>query len=187
MAKILVLLAPGFETIEALLPVDLLRRAKLDVTLASVGHDDLNIKSAQNVTVRCDVKFDQVATQLFDAIICPGGMPGTTNLAGNAKVVAAIQAHNNAGKVVGAICAAPGYVLAEAAKILNGKKACGYPGTDQKINENGGTLLEEPVVVDGNVVTSRGPGTAAQFGLTLVRVLAGPEKEQEVGKGTLLF
>jgi 4-methyl-5(b-hydroxyethyl)-thiazole monophosphate biosynthesis len=187
MTRVLFLLAPGFETIEALLPVDLLRRAKLDVTLASVGHDDLNVKSAQNVIVRCDVKFDQVATDLYDAIVCPGGMPGTTNLAGNAKVIAAIQAHNKAGKIVAAICAAPGYVLAEAAKILGGKNACGYPGTDAKISENGGTVSEERVVVDQNIVTSRGPGTAAQFGLTLIRVLVGPEKEQEVGKATLIL
>jgi 4-methyl-5(b-hydroxyethyl)-thiazole monophosphate biosynthesis len=185
--KALVLLAPGFETIEALTPIDFLRRAKVEVTVASCCHDDLNIKSAHDVVVKCDVKFESVASQLFDAIIAPGGMPGTTNLAGNAKVVAAIQNHAKEGKIVGAICASPGYVLAEAAKILNGKKACGYPGTDEKITANGGTKLEDEVVIDGNIVTSRGPGTAAKFGLALIKVLLGAEKEQEIGKGVLLL
>ena len=185
MVKVCVFLAPGFEEVEALTPIDFLRRVGAEVVVASVGHNDLLIKGSHNVTVKCDKKIDDVADELFDAVICPGGMPGTKNLAADKKVIAAIHKHNEAGKVVAAICAAPGFVLAEAAQILKGKKACGYPGTDDKITQNGGTKLEDPVVVDGNIITSRGPGTASRFALELVRHLCGEEKYNAVGNGTL--
>jgi 4-methyl-5(b-hydroxyethyl)-thiazole monophosphate biosynthesis len=187
MPRALVLLAPGFEPIEATTPIDLLRRGGVEVILAAVGTADLLVTAAHNITVKADVAFDSVATQLFDAIVAPGGMPGTTNLAANAKVVAAIQAHYKAGKIVAAICAAPGFVLGSAAKILAGKKAAGYPGADKGITEVGGTIVNEPVVIDGNIITSRGPGTAPNFGLALVKALVGAEKEQQVGKAILLY
>jgi 4-methyl-5(b-hydroxyethyl)-thiazole monophosphate biosynthesis len=187
MVKALVLLAPGFEPVEALTPIDLLRRGGVEVTLAAVGTPDLLVTAAHNITVKADVPFESVSGQIFDAIIAPGGQPGTKNLAANATVVAAIQAHNAAGKVVAAICAAPGFVLGSAAKLLAGKKAAGYPGADGGITEVGGTIVNEAVVVDGNIVTSRGVGTAIQFGLALVKVLVGAEKEQAVGKAILFY
>ena len=185
MVKVLVLLAPGFEEIEAITPIDFLRRAGCEVVTAVVGHNDLNVKAAHDVTFKADVKFSDVHTQIFDCIVCPGGMPGTKNLAKSKEVIDALHAHNNAGKIVAAICAAPGFVLAEAAQLLKGKNACGYPGSDEKITENGGHKNENPVTVDGNIVTSRGPGTAYKFALTLVEKLCGAEKAQEIGKGTL--
>jgi 4-methyl-5(b-hydroxyethyl)-thiazole monophosphate biosynthesis len=186
MVKVLFLLAPGFEPIEAITPIDLLRRAGAEVTLAAVGTPDLLVAAAHKVTVKADVKFDDVATQLFDAIVAPGGMPGTTNLAGTPAVVTAIRAHNSAGKLVGAICAAPGFVLGSAAQILGGKNAAGYPGADKGITESGGTIVVQPVVIDGNIITSRGPGTALPFGLALVKALFGAAKEQEIGKAVLV-
>jgi 4-methyl-5(b-hydroxyethyl)-thiazole monophosphate biosynthesis len=187
MPRVLVLLAPGFEPVEAITPVDFLRRAGAEVVLAAVGPADLLVTGAHNVTIKADVSFDSVATTLFDAIVSPGGMPGTTNLAANAGVVAAIQAHFKAGKLVAAICAAPGYVLGSAAKILAGKKATGYPGAEKGITEVGGTIVAEPVVIDGNIITSRGPGTAPAFGLALVKALVDAETEQKVGKATLIY
>lgn len=185
MVKALVLLAPGFEEIEALTPIDFLRRAGVEVTIASVCHDDLLVRGSHEITVKADVKFADVRGQLFDALICPGGLPGTTNLAKTKEVLDAIIAHNNAGKIVAAICAAPGLLFAEAAKILKGKNACGYPGPDQKITENGGNRLDDLVTVDGNIVTSRAAGTAFKFALKLIELLCGAEKAQDVGKGTL--
>ena len=187
MVKVLVLLAPGFEEIEALTPIDFLRRAGAEVIVASVGHSDLNVKAAHDIIVKANVKFDDVHTQIFDCIVCPGGMPGTKNLAKCQHVVDALKAHAQAGKIVAAICAAPGFVLAEAAQLLKGKNACGYPGSDAKIEENGGHKKEDPVVVDGNIVTSRGPGTAPLFALKLIEILFGAEKSQEIGKGTLVL
>lgn len=186
MVRVCVLIAPGFEPVEALTPIDFLKRAEAEVVVAAV-HSDLIVPSCLDVAIKCDVKFDQVADQTFDAIVAPGGLPGTENLAKDAKVVAAIQKHFQAGKVVGAICAAPGMLLGEACKILKGKKACGYPGCDDGIAKNGGQKMEDKVTVDGKLVTSRGPGTAAAWSLALIKVIFGAEKEQAVGKGTLIY
>jgi 4-methyl-5(b-hydroxyethyl)-thiazole monophosphate biosynthesis len=187
MVKVLFLLAPGFEPIEAIVPIDLLRRAGAEVILAAVGTPDQNVVASFNLTIKADVTLDEVGGQLFDAIVAPGGIPGTSNLAGNAAVIAAIQAHNTAGKVVAAICAAPGLVLGSAAKILAGKNATGYPGADAGIVESGGKIVAQPVVVDSNIITSPGPATAIAFGLALVKKLFGDAKEQEVGKAVLVY
>ena len=187
MVRVCVCLAPGFEPIEAITPIDFLRRAGAEVIVAAVGNPDLLVKGAHNVTVQCDIHFEAVAGETFDGIVCPGGLPGTTNLAKDAAVVASIQRHFKAGKIVGAICAAPGMLLAETCKIVEGKKACGYPGCDAGIQENGGQMMEDLVVTDGNLVTSRGPGTAALFALALIKALFGEAKEQQIGKGTLIY
>ncbi|KAH0785070.1 DJ-1 family protein [Histomonas meleagridis] len=183
--KAVILIAPGFEEVEAITPADFLRRAGVEVILASVGHDDLSIKGAHNIVIKCNAKFPEISKNIYDAIICPGGLPGTTNLAKDANVVEAIKAHLAAGKIVAAICAAPGFVLAEACGIMNGKTGCGYPGCDDKITENGGTKVEDRVYADGNIITSRGPGTASLFALEILRKLVGNEKADEIGKGTL--
>ena len=137
MVRVCVVLAPGFEDVEALTPIDFLRRAGAEVVVASVGHDDVNIKSAHQVIVKCDVKFDSVANELFDGIVAPGGIPGAPNLAKDPKVVASFQRHFKEGKLVGAICASPGVLLSDACKIIKDKKACGYPGCDDPIEKNG--------------------------------------------------
>lgn len=186
MVKVCICLAPGFEECEALVPTDFLRRAGAEVILAAVGTPDLLVQAAQKVTVKADVKFDDVQNEEFDAIICPGGMPGTTNLAKHAPLIVKLKKQVTSGKLVAAICAAPGFVLAEAAQILNGKHACGYPGTDDLITKNGGIKSNDPVVVDGNIITSRAPGTAYLFALALIKYLFDQSKADEIAKGTLL-
>ena len=186
MPKVVVLLAPGFEPLEASAPIDIMRRAGIDVTLAAVGSPTLYVAGAHHITIHADKKFDEIANSLFDAIVLPGGMPGATNLAQNAKVVAAVKNHFTNGRVVAAICASPGVVLAKACNIVRGKRACAYPGFDDKITECGGTKVEEPVVVDGKLITSRGPGTAMYFGIALVAALCGQAKADEIQKGTLM-
>ncbi|OHT10716.1 putative DJ-1 family protein [Tritrichomonas foetus] len=186
MVKAVVLLAPGFEPLEASAPIDVLRRAGVEVVLAAVGSATLYVEGAHGITIHCDKKFDEIANSLFDAIVCPGGLPGASNLAQDVKVVAALKSHFKANKVVAAICASPGLVLSEACKLTKGKKACAYPGFDDKITENGGTKVEDKVCIDGKLVTSRGPGTAILFGLGIVEVLVSKEKADDIKKAMLV-
>ncbi|KAH0786110.1 DJ-1 family protein [Histomonas meleagridis] len=186
MPKAVVLLAPGFEPIEASAPIDMLRRAGVEVIVAAVGSPTLYVTSALDITFHCDKKFNEISNSLFDAIIMPGGLPGATNLAADPKVVEAVKNHFKAGKIVAAICASPGVVLSEACNIIRGKHACGYPGFDDKINEHGGTKVEDKVCVDGNIITSRGPGTSMYFAIAIVEALCGKEKAESIKNGTLL-
>ena len=186
MVKVCICLAPGFEECEALVPTDFLRRAGAEVTLAAVGTPDLFVEAAHKVTVKADAMFDAVQNNAFDAIICPGGMPGTKNLAKHAPLIAALKKQAAAGKIVAAICAAPGFVFAEAAQLLKGKRACGYPGTDDLISKYGGQKLEDPVVVDGNIITSRGPGTAYLFALAIIKALFDQATADKVASGALV-
>lgn len=185
MPKVLILAATGFEPMELVNPTDLLRRAGADVKVAAVGTPGLQVDAAHGVKILADVQFDAVKNETFDLVVAPGGMPGTKNLAGNHDVVEFIKRHNTAGKWVGAICAAPGFVLAEACGILKGKHACGYPGCDNGIAETGGHLETKAVTVDGNIITSRGPGTSILFGLALIEHLISKEKSDEVAKGAI--
>ena len=183
MLTVLFLIAPGFEPLEATAPIDYLRRAGATVVLAAVGTEKLGVKSALGLKLKCDVHFENVSDNLYDAIVCPGGMPGAKNLATNQAVVSFIKKHFENNKIVGAICASPGLVFAEACGIMKGKNGCGYPGSDNKIAEYDGNLItSQDVVVDGNVITSRGPGTSIQFALALVKALFGEDKEIEIGK-----
>ncbi|EAY09420.1 DJ-1 family protein [Trichomonas vaginalis G3] len=186
MPKVLVLAATGFEPMELVNPTDLLRRAGADVKVAAVGTQGLQVDAAHGVKIVADVKFDAVKNETFDLIIAPGGMPGTKNLAANHDVVEFIKRHDKAGKLVGAICAAPGFVLAQACGIMKGRKGCGYPGCDNAIAETGGELTTDAVTRDGNVITSRGPGTSQQFGLALIEALISKEKAHDVAKGAIL-
>lgn len=185
--KAIILLATGFEEVEAVTPIDFLRRVGVEVTIASVGTGKLEASGAHGVVFKTDVRFEDVATNLYDAIIAPGGLPGTTNLAADAQVVAAIKSHFAAGKVVAAICAAPGFLFAEACGIMKGRTGCGYPGCDDKIEQFGGSKVSDRVHIDGNIITSRGPGTAPDFALALVRKLLGEQAATKLGKGTLVL
>lgn len=188
MITVLFLIAPGFEPLEAIAPIDYLKRAGATVVLAAVGTEKLGVKSALGLKIKCDVHFEDVSNNAYDAVVCPGGMPGAKNLATNEEVVRFIKKHFENNKIVGAICASPGLVLAEACGIMKGKNGCGYPGFDNKIAQYEGNLItSQDVVVDGNVITSRGPATAVQFALALVKALYGEDKEIEIGKGTLYY
>ena len=182
---VLILAATGFEPIELVTTCDILRRSGANVKVAAVGTESLAVRTSHSMIIHADAFFNDLEDHTYDLIVCPGGMPGTKNLASDVSVVEFIKRHYSAGKICAAICAAPGYVFAEACGILKGKRACGYPGTDQKIEENGGIITEMDVVKDGNIVTSRGPGTAVEFALTLVDILWGKEKRNEVARGLL--
>lgn len=181
---VLALAAPGFEPIELITPVDFLRRAGAEVLIAAVGCGKV-VGGAHGITIQADVLFEEVKGQTYDMIFAPGGLPGTTNLAKNKDVVEFIKRHDAAKKFVTAICAAPGFVLAEACNILKGKHACGYPGCDKAIGTTGGYIQTDNVVVDGHIITSRGPGTALLIGFAMIKALFGEAKEAEIRKGVI--
>ena len=170
-------LAEGFEEIEALTAVDVLRRASIDVQTVSVTGNRV-VTGTHGVPVTADILYEDAEYEDCEMIVLPGGMPGTTNLKEHAGVRKVVKEHTQAGKYVGAICAAP-TVLADLG-LLKGKKITCYPTVEQEIQ--GAVLLRTPVAVDGNIVTGRGAGTAVEFALKLIEVLEGEEKAQEVAK-----
>lgn len=161
--KAVLFLADGFEEMEALTPVDVLRRAGVEVTIAGISGK--SAQSAHGVTVQADIALSEL-TGDFDLLIFPGGMPGSKNLGESLKAKELAVKQAGAGKLIAAICAAPVFTLG-AWGILNGKKATCYPGMDNLFPAEV-TFSAERVVVDGNVITSRGPGTAVEFSLALV-------------------
>lgn len=180
MAKVAVILADGFEEVEAMAIIDVLRRAEIEVTIA--GLHDGHVLSARNVKVIPDTVIDTIKAEDFEMIVLPGGQPGSDNLNADKRVKALIRDFNNKGKLTGAICAAP-YVLANAG-ILDGKHVTSYPSYKDKL---GSALYEEKTVVeDGNVLTSRGVGTALCFGLAIVKKLVGREKAEQIKESMLL-
>lgn len=180
--KILILLAEGFEEIEAVTSIDILRRAKLDVIIASVNDANV-VKGAHGISIKADIRLRDFEG-LPDAIVLPGGMPGSENLANSAKVTELIKRTNLAGKIIAAICAAPAIVLAPTG-ILDGKKATCYPQCESSFGTRT-TYIDREVVVDGNIITSRGPGTALQFALTIVKHLVGDEIADTVKQQCLI-
>ncbi len=171
----LVILAEGFEEVEAIAPVDLLRRAGVRVTLAGVNF--LAVKSSRNIEVQADMLLKDIQ-DLPDAVILPGGLPGATNLAKSGEVAKLVKKMNAAGKLVAAICAAPAVVLAPLG-ILDGKKATCYPGCEADFSKNT-VHSQERVVVDGNILTSQGPGTALEFALEIATRLVGKDMADNV-------
>lgn len=167
-------LAPGFEEVEALTPADYLRRCELDVMLVGVGGKA--ITGSHGITVTSDMTVEEAvslaAKELPDMVILPGGMPGTRNLERSEAVTKMITDCYQAGKKVGAICAAPS-VLGHMG-LLNGKRAVCFPGFEQELS--GAVVGSEPVVTDGNIITSKGAGTANQFAFALVAALLGQER-----------
>ena len=160
MKKAVMLFANGYEEVEALMTVDLLKRAGVDIRLVSIN-DEMTVTGSHGISVVMDTKLSHIQLKEEDAIIIPGGMPGTMNLGVDVAVTGALKQMNRDGKIVAAICAAPS-VLGKCG-ILEGKRATCYPGFEDKLI--GAEVVEEPVVVDGNVITSRGMGTAIDFGI----------------------
>jgi 4-methyl-5(b-hydroxyethyl)-thiazole monophosphate biosynthesis len=180
MSKVAVLLAEGFEELEAIAIVDVLRRAGIEVTLSGLHAGP--IESARKVKVIPDSTVDGVTSDDYDMVVLPGGLPGADNLNADARVQALLKDFHTKGKLTGAICAAP-YVLANAG-ILDGKRATAYPGFGDRL---GTALYEESTVVcDGTVLTSRGPGTALCFALAIVERLSGKEKAQQIKEAMLV-
>ena len=166
----IVVLAEGFEEIEAVAPVDILRRAGVRVTV--VGASSKNVKSSRGLWVQTDRLLAE-EKGLPDAVILPGGLPGATNLAKAAGLAAFLKKMNEAGKLIAAICATPAVVLAPLG-ILDGKKATCYPGCECDFSLKT-VHSKERVVKDGNLLTSQGPGTALEFSLEIVRELVSNE------------
>ncbi len=177
-----VLFAPGFEEIEGLTIVDILRRANIDTTM--IGVTGKEITGAHDVTIKTDKTLDQLSIDEIHALILPGGSPGFINLQQNPTVLSLIQEAHQKKKMVAAICASPS-VLATAG-ILAQKKTTIYPGMEEEIAKVGGILVDNLVVVDDNIVTSKGPATTMLFALKLVELLKDKETSNEVKK-KLLF
>jgi 4-methyl-5(b-hydroxyethyl)-thiazole monophosphate biosynthesis len=176
MALVLVPLAEGFEDLEAITITDLLRRAQIDVI--SAGLKPGPVKGSRGTIVVPDMSLDEALANKFDMIVLPGGQPGATHLEQDQRIHKLLQdmAANN--KVIAAICAAP-KVLATAG-LLDGKQATSYPGSVSAAEFPTVKLSTNPVVIDGNIVTSRGPGTAMDFTLTLIEMLVGAEVSRNV-------
>ena len=180
MARAVLILADGFEEIEALSVVDILRRAKVEVFIA--GLKEGYAASARGVKVLPDGLIGGIKAADFDAIILPGGQPGADNINADNKVAELLYEFNEAGKLICAICAAP-YILAEKG-LLNGKKATCFPSYAEALGES---YIEQKVVEDGNIITSRGPATAPDFTFKLVDRLAGKEITDSLRKAMLYY
>lgn len=171
---IAVLLADGFEEIEALTPVDMLRRAGLKVV--TIGISGKYATGSHGIKVECDSTADETDPSLFDAVIFPGGMPGATNLDASPFTDVIISEVLKKNGVIGAICAAP-LVLGRRG-LLNGKQAICYPGFENELT--GASVADCEVVTDGKIVTAKGMGVALEFSKALISLLAGEEKAKEI-------
>lgn len=176
-SKALILLAPGFEDLEAITTIDILRRAGVQVqTLALHEHE---VSGSRGVTVVTDSNLGLIdEARTYDAIVLPGGQPGANNLAADPRVLKRLQDQSAAGRWIAAICAAP-KVLA-AAGLLKGRRITHFPGALSEDDKHGVEIVDEAVVVDGNLVTGRGPGVALDFALALVEQLEGRETRDAV-------
>lgn len=178
MSKVLVPLADGCEDIEAVTVVDILRRAGVEVVAA--GLTGKPVKCSRGTVIMADAALDAVSGEAFDMIVLPGGMPGAEHLKNDRRILDLLKSMAQSGKYVAAICAAP--IALHAAGLLEGKTATSFPGyLDQLPGSH--TYSTQPVVIDGNLITSRGPGTAMDFALALVDLLCGPGQRNKVEAG----
>ncbi len=178
MSRALVPLAQGCEELEAITITDLLVRAGIDVT--TVGLDDQPVTASRGTRIIPDTNIDAILNETYDLVVLPGGLPGANHLRDDERVQALLKQHAQRDKFIGAICAAPQALAA--AGILNNKKATGYPGVLEAVSNDTIEITSSAVEVDGKVVTSRGPGTAIDFALTLIELLEGAEKREEINK-----
>lgn len=179
--KVLVHFANGFEEVEAITPVDVLRRAGCEVVTVSVT-GKREVTSRRGVTIVTDKLFDEKDYISADVIILPGGQPGADNLNAHAGLRKQIQSFHKQGRVVSAICAAP--LVLGGAGILKGKKVTCFPGTET--NLEGAICTGNMVEQDGNIITGKGPGAAMLFSLTLAEKLMGTSKVNELKKAMII-
>ena len=188
MKKAIVLLADGFEDVEAITPIDYLRRAGIDVTVASISKKHkvegrwsgikviAGATLAELISINKDLKH-------WDAVIIPGGIPGATNLAESQDVCTLLNEMAITGKLICAICASPAVVLAPLG-LLAGKKFTCYPKMEERVKD--GEWSEDRVVVDGNIITSRGAGTAGEFAIAIIEKLLGEAAAKKIADAVLL-
>jgi len=178
--KALVILAEGFEEIEAISCIDILRRAEIEVTVAALTA--LKVKGSRGVWVIADKLLNELGSD-FDCLVLPGGSLGATNLASSELVTSLIQKMFRQGKIIAAICASPAVVLAPTG-ILENKTATCYPGMQRLFGPNT-HYKDEAVVVDGTVITSKGPATAIGLALSIVEKLCGRQTKDELARSIL--
>ncbi|APH14042.1 DJ-1 family protein [Clostridium sporogenes] len=166
MTKILVFIAEGFEEIEALTVVDVLRRANIQCDMCSITSNK-EIKGAHNILVNVDKTLEEIKSNEYNALVIPGGMPGATNLRDNNKLIDLVKEFNRDKKLIAAICAGP--IVLSKANIIKGKEVTSYPGFEEDLKE--GLYNKDLVVQDGNIITSRGPSAAMYFAFKILENL----------------
>ena len=176
-----VLLADGFEEVEAVTPIDYLRRAGIEVQV--LGVTGTSVTGSHGIRIEATLGAEGFNRD-YDCIVVPGGGRGADNIAATPVAALLIKRHFEAGKLVAAICAAPAVVLHGACGILKGRRFTGYPGTEAKVD--GGIFSGERVVIDGNLITSRAAGTAGEFAQAVARALAGEKAASELAASVLL-
>ena len=181
MKKVYVFLADGFEDVEALIPIDVLRRGGVDVTTVSISDFPL-VQSAHGVNIEADIMFEQGDFTDADLLFLPGGMPGASNLFEHKGVCKAVVDQFAAGRKVAAICASPAVVLAPLG-ILEGKRATCYPGFEKALKEAEATYTADLVTVDGNVTTGEGPAAAFPFAYELLTQLVDKKTSDQIAEG----
>lgn len=180
MSKIAIFFAKGYEEIEALAVVDVCRRLNLEIDMVSITEERVVI-GAHGISVGMDKVFGEIDCADYDMLVLPGGMPGTKNLEACAPLMEQIDAFYEKGKYIGAICAAPSIFGHRG--IVKGRKACCYPGFESQLE--GAEVTAGPVEIDGNVVTSRGMGTAIDFGLAIGGLFVEKEQVEALAKGII--
>ena len=181
--KVALFIENGSEELEFIAPLDIMRRANLEVDLISANNEDF-ITSSHNVKIIADKKIDEVNNILdYDAIVIPGGMPGSTLLRDNKKIIEFYQTMYNSGKLVAAICAAP--IVLSAAGITDDKEVTSYPGFDKEINYKNYNS-DKAVVIDKNVITAQGPAVAILFGYEIVNYLLQDNSAEDVKQAMLV-
>lgn len=180
MSKIAIFFATGYEEIEGLTVVDICRRCKVDIDMVSVT-EEKEVTGSHGISVKMDKLFSEVNFEEYDMLVLPGGMPGTRNLEAHEGLMAQVDAFFEAGKYIAAICAAPSVFGHRG--LLQGKNACCYPGFESHLD--GANVSTNPVEIAGNVITSRGMGTAIEFALAIVGVFCGHEKAEEMAKSII--
>lgn len=182
MKQVSVFLADGFEEIEGLTVVDLLRRADVEVTTVSVTGERV-IHGAHGIDVQADKLFEEMKFEGQDMLVLPGGMPGTLHLASHSGLEALLKQFYKEKKYLAAICAAPS-VFGKYG-FLRGRKATSYPGFEEQLE--GAEYVTDEVVIDEFIITSRGMGTAIPFSLALIGELLGNEKAEEIGRSIIYY
>ncbi|MDR3247792.1 MAG: DJ-1/PfpI family protein [Treponema sp.] len=181
--KAIILLATGFEEVEAVTPIDYLRRSGIEVTTAAIG-DSRKVTGSHGISVEADTTLNVLAERSdWDAALIPGGMPGATNLAASKEVSALLSAMARSGKIVAAICASPAVVLAPLG-LLAGKRFTCYPGMEKDLDP-AAQWSADRVVIDGNLITSRGAGTAALFAFAVIEQLLGKAAAEKISQAVL--
>jgi len=181
MKKVLVPLAPGFEEIEAITVIDILRRAGVDVVVA--GTQSGPIEASRKTRHVPDCTLDDVHAGDFDMIVLPGGQPGTNNLRNDPRIKQIVETLQAKNRRIAAICAAPSVLSAYG--ILKGRTATSHPSVRTEVAAGAKEISDHRVVVDGPIVTSQAAGTAMEFAFALVEILCGADKAAEVNRGVL--